>query len=596
LRRRSHVIRGNHSLEVPWECVWFDTETDQEQHGLDGVRHVLRFGWAAYRRRLKGGRWSEPQWCRFDSPSAFWAWLVGLLHGKGRLYLFAHNQGFDLPVVDAFRELPVHGFRLIKAVIDCPPVILKWRRDKQTIEALDTLNVWRVPLDQIGRKVGLHKLKMPRRDASSARWDAYCRRDVKVIMRATLAWFDFLQQHRLGGFAPTLASQAMRAYRHRFMPVELLVDMDTNALELARAAYVGGRVECYRIGVVRGPIYRLDVNSMYPYVMRDGHFPVKLISTTRRATVADLREWCRDCCVTASVELFTDVPAYPVVHDRRLLFPINRFTTTLCTPELQLALEAGHVARVYHVAVHERAVIFRDFVTELWELRRAAARAGDTLAVWLLKIFSNSLYGKFGQRGRVYFEAGQVDFHESRSWLEYDMDTGTELKHRALGGLHQVFADDAEAWNSMPAVAAHVTSYARRYLWELQQQAGRPEVLYCDTDSLATTGAGHARLAHLIDAEQLGALKLEGTEDWAIYHGPKDYEYPSHKKTKGIRSSAVWIDSRTVVQQQWTSLVGLLADGQVSAPITRAVSKHLSRVYSKGLVTPSGRVLPVSLA
>jgi hypothetical protein len=559
------------------------------------VRHVLRFGWAAYRRRLKSGGWSAPSWCHFTTAAQLWDWIETLLHGRMRLYLFAHNQGFDLPVVDAFGELHRRGFVLGKAVIDCPPVMLKWRRGPATIEALDTLNIWRVPLAQLGKKVGLRKLRIPAPTASSARWLAYGRRDVKVIMAACLAWFAFLQDHRLGGFAPTLASQAMRAYRHRFMHVDLLTDADANALQLARDSYVGGRVECYQLGRVAGPIYRLDVNSMYPFVMRDSLMPVKLIATTRHADHADLRAWLSCHCVTAKVDLFTDAPVYPVVESGRLVFPINRFTATLTTPELRYALEAGHIERVHHVAVHESRVIFREFVSELWALRRAAARAGDTLLEWLFKVFQNSLYGKFGQRGRVYRDAGQVEHTDARAWVELDADTGTLYKHRTLGGLHQTFADDAESFNSMPAIAAHVCAYARLYLWQLQLTAGRENVLYCDTDSLAATEAGYMNLAPLVNPEQLGALKLEGVEPWGVYRGPKDYEYASHRKTKGVRAAAHWVDANTVVQQQWSSLVGLIRAGDVSSPTTRAIVKTLQRHYLKGLRTSTGRVLPLSL-
>lgn len=593
--RRPHIIRANHSLESPWECVWFDTETRQELYGFDTSRHTLRFGWAAYRRRLRDNQWSLPTWQRFTSASEFWAWITALLHGRSRLYLFAHNAGFDLPVVDAFRELPRLGFVLTKAVIDCPPVRLKWRREQHTIEALDTLNIWRMPLESIGRQVGIGKLPMPAEGASADEWDIYCRRDVEVIMTACLQWFDFLQLHRLGGFAPTLAAQAMRAYRHRFMTAELLVDCDENALELARAAYCGGRVECWRIGRVEGPVYRLDVNSMYPYVMRDNYFPTKLLSTTRRASCDDLRLWLRTHCVTALVDVNTEEPVYPVLGDDKLLFPVGRFTTTLCTPELAHALDAGRVVGVHHVAVHERAIIFREFVDECWSIRRAAANAGDGVTAWQIKILGNSLYGKFGQRGRVYREAGACDIQEARAWLELDLDTGQTIKHRALGGLHQIFTDDSEAWNSMPAIAAHVTAYARLELWRLSCLAGRENVLYNDTDSLDTTSSGYHNLLEHIDPERLGGLKLERVEPWMEYYGPKDYRGENIRKTKGVRSSAVWLDEHTVVQSQWSTLVGLLRTGDVTAPTTKAVSKTLARIYTKGEVDSLGRVVPLRL-
>jgi hypothetical protein len=43
-------------------------------------------------------------------------------------------------------------------------------------------------------------------------------------------------------------------------------------------------------------------------------------------------------------------------------------------------------------------------------------------------------------------------------------------------------------------------------------------------------------------------------------------------------------------------LKGLIARGDLSAPITRSVTKHLRRVYNKGRVTSSGRVVPLELA
>jgi len=294
--RPPHILKGNRNTELPWEAVWYDTETDQEMIGFDKVKHVLRFGWACYRRRLNSGQWSRPLWHRFTSPPELWDWIESLLHGRGRLYLFSHNQGFDLPLSGALTELPSRGWTLKGAVIECPPVIVSWRRDNYTITALDTLNIWRMSLADLGAQVKLPKLRMPVFGQSPKRDDAYCRRDVRVIMRACLGWWDFLKRHDLGSFAPTLASQSLRAFRHRFMTHKVFIDANEDALALARKAYMGGRVECYRIGRVEGPIYRLDINSQYPSVMRDGLMPTVLRSYTDRATVADIDDWTRDAC------------------------------------------------------------------------------------------------------------------------------------------------------------------------------------------------------------------------------------------------------------------------------------------------------------
>lgn len=593
--RPAHILTGNTSLESPWEAVWFDTETDQESIGFNEVAHRLRFGWAAYRRRLKGDTWTEPVWLRYTTPSEFWDWIESLSHGRGKLYVFSHNLGFDLPVVDAFIQLPARGWQLKKAVIDCPPTILRWRRAQYSIMALDTLNIWRMPLEKVGEQVGLPKLTMPPIEAPVADWDAYGKRDVEVIMVACLKWWALLRSHRLGSFAPTLASQAMRAYRHRFMTTPLFVDADPDALNLARMSYLGGRVECFRIGRVEGPIYRLDVNSMYPDRMKAGRYPVRLASHTTRASIEDLRTWLTDRCVIAEVDINTPEPVYPIVHDGRLCFPIGRFTTSLASPELEHALAHDRVRACRQAAVYEAAHIFTDFVDYFWKERRAAQVRGDTVTDRLLWKFTNSLYGKWGQRGRVYEEVGSYPTLEARAWVEYDADTGTIYKHRALGGLWQVWRDESESRESMPQISAHVCSYGRLRLWELMCLAGRDNVHYVDTDGLPVSQAGYDNLRHLINPDLLGALKLEGVEPWAIYHGPKDYQYASHAKTKGVRKSAHWLTDSDVIQEQWSSLVGLMNAGSLSAPTTKLITKHLTRRYGKGEVTASGLVLPYTL-
>jgi len=162
----------------------------------------------------------------------------------------------------------------------------------------------------------------------------------------------------------------------------ILVDSNEPALELARRSYLGGRVECGRLGRVDGPVYRLDVNSMYPAVMRDNWYPTRLIGHTSRAEVAELHEWLAKWCVVAEVDLATDEPAYPVVVEGRLVFPVGRFLTVLASPELQHALERERVLAVHAVACYDRAVLFKAFVEECWAIRLAAIQAGDSVTQW----------------------------------------------------------------------------------------------------------------------------------------------------------------------------------------------------------------------
>lgn len=595
MARFPHFIKPNHTNETPQHAVWFDTETNQEDIGNDTVSHHLDFGWAAYRRRIRGGRWSAPQWFRFETIGEFYRWLFTLCRPRTRLYAFCHNTAFDLPVLDVFNQLPAQGWELKRAVIDAPPTILSWRKDTTSILMLDTLNIWRMPLAALGDSIGLPKLDMPPKGASRKEWDRYGRRDVEVIMEACLRWWQMLIDWNMGGFANTLAAQSLRTFRHAHMDHRIFIDNDERALGVARAAYHGARTECFYIGKATGKFYLLDVNSQYPGVMKDNDYPTILQTFTRRASVRDLERWCRDRLLVAEVMIDTDEPAYAVQRDDKLMFPTGRFKAHVTTPDILYALARGHIRRVDAVALYAKAPVFRSFVTALYSERLAARDRGDHVLAWQLKILLNSLYGKFGQRGFVFEPAGSTPELDARKWVELDMETGKRITWRRLAGLVQRQEKEQEARESMPAIAAHVTAYARRQLWEYIKQAGVDNVFYMDTDGLLVNQEGRDRLADHIDPSRLGMLKEEDSYTDIEIHGPKDYRFGNKAKTKGVRKSAEWVTSNKVRQEKWSSLRGLLGAGDLTAPTTATITKTLRRVYNKGVVGDDGRVSPFVL-
>lgn len=595
MARRVHWLKPNHATEIPSECIWFDTESRQIDKGRDGLEHRLTFGWAAYRRRRSNGAWTKPEWIRFDTAPEFYSFIGRKVRNRTKLYVFCLNTNFDLPLTDVFGNMTAEGFQLKRAVIDAPPTILTFRRPLQTVVFLDTLNFFRMSLAELGKHIGLDKMEMPDVETRSAEGDKYCRRDVDIIMKAMVQWFDFIKSNDLGGFASTLAGQAMRAYRHRFMPARILIDDKDKALALSRDAYYGGRVECFRVGYIKGPVSLVDFVSMFPSCMTGALFPTVLKAFWRRCSVAELSTAIKTHCVTARVRLRTDTPAYPTRHDDCLLFPVGEFVTCIATPEIEYALEHGHVLDVLEMAVYEKAEIFTDFVQYFHTLRQAAKASGDETTSWLYKILMNSLYGKFGQRGTVWEEGEQTDDLTAHSWVEIDAKSKTKTRMRRLGGLVQVQSGEAEAQDSHPAIAAHVTSYARMKLWRAIELAGRKNVYYVDTDSLLVNRAGFAALADIIEPERLGALGVEGVYPDAEIFGPKDYRFGTKERHKGVKKKARWIEPNVIEQEQWSSLRGLLRGGSVTAPTTQTIRKTLKREYKKGRVMPSGFVKPFRL-
>lgn len=596
MRRFAHYIKPNSRSESPRHILCFDTETKPHVRPDGSIRHRLWFGWWCYLRSDGPTAWRHPQWGRFSSALSFWRDITSLPAERTTLYVFCHNTNFDLPVVKSFKTLRKLGWKLSRAVIDAPPTIITLRKGTRKIVLLDTLNWWRVPLSELGASVGQAKLPMPAPDAAREVWDTYCRGDVEVLCKALTAWLDLLRAEDLGGFAMTLASQAMRTWRHKFMPVQVLIDTNDNALSLSRTAYLGGRNECFQLGPIAARVHCVDINSMYPAVMRGRLYPTRLIGFDATRPQATFIKFRATCATVGKVLLRTEEGMYPRIIADRLCFPVGTFWAHLAGPELMYAFEHGQVVKFESLAVYHQSELFTEFVDYFYQMRLAAKAAGNSLLTFFYKILMNSLYGKFGQRGRVWEEGGTARDDTSRAWVEYDVTTGVLHRYRQLAGLLQVKSDAGEAAESMPAIAAYVTSYARMELNRLIRVAEARNCYYCDTDSLFVNDDGYANLAGLLHPDRLGAPKEEWTTTELHLRGLKDYSVGAKVKIKGVRKNATWLSDSELVQDGWSGLRGQLRNEDLDNAYTRPVRKHLSRQYSKGLVRRDGRIEPLRLS
>lgn len=593
--RFPHYLRVNERDEIPSQFICVDTETHPERLPDGSERDHLTFGWAVYQRARIRGHWCEPEWFRFTDRATFWKWARSKARSKTTLYMFCHNTSFDLPVLGAFTVTRKLGYKLRMAIIDAPPTILKWEYRKATIKFLDTLNFWKVPLAKLGEKIGLPKLPMPSADAPREEWDTYTRQDVEILRRALLGWWEFLASEHLGNFRPTLASQAMGTFKHKYMDTKILVHTRPEVLVLERAAYHGGRCECFYIGRKRRKFTLLDVNSMYPAVMARFPYPVKLLWVHAQGSEDKLRRALRTHLVLADVTLETSEPAFPKVWKNKLMFPVGRFRAVLTTEEVKYALKRRCI-REYHTLVeYSGARCFHAFVRDFHRRRLAAQAAGNKTLDYQFKILLNSFYGKFGQTGRVWSKHAETQDESARSWTEVNLRTGKVKKFRQLAGLVQSFEQEPESAESCPVIAAHVTANARMLLWEYICRAGQDHVFYCDTDSLLVDSEGRRNLTKYLHPTRLGFLKSEGEfQDIEIW-GAKDYRFGSKVRHKGIRGNAEQISSNQWKQWQWSSLIGLIRSGQLENPYRKPVTKTLRRVYDKGVLERTNRVTPLRI-
>lgn len=592
MARRPHYINRLKTARYPRELIAFDCETEPHYVDESTVEHRLEFGWACYSRWYREREWSEPQWFRFTTGQELWEWVHETARPKQQTYIYSHNVNFDWQATSMLQILPTLGYVCDQAILEDPPNAFRFRGHSKTLRLLDSFNYFYASLKQIGDRIGLPKFDMPDDWLDAETADRYCIRDTEIVLRAVQEWIAWLRDNGLGSLAISLAAQSMNAYKYRFMDHDIYIDDNDRARELERKSYFGGRVEAFHVATPIDSVTCLDINSMYPHVMREHSYPTKLRTVLSRVSVAELSRFLRVVCVTADVTLNTSEPAYPQRADNKLLFPIGTFRTVLTTPELLHALAHDRVMRVHAAALYDHAPIFTRYMDELYALRLEAMRREDDTAVYFLKKMINSLYGKWAQRGGLEEIVGYTDDLSLRVEDELDLDTMTRYRIRYIGGVITKRSLETESRESFPAISSHVTAYGRMMLWQLIQKAGREHVYYCDTDSLHVDAFGLWNLLDEIDAQRLGALKVEKCIARAIYYGPKDYFLDGAQSTKGVRAKATAIGRDVYEQDQFVSLRGSCLRGHSGGPLVRTVRKRLSRVYTKGIVDASGRVLP----
>lgn len=596
-------IRAPHFLEPIktsrriHRCVYLDTETEQVELINGEEIHHLKLGQSVRTRRRSNGSWTKGKWIKFTHAEQIADWLCDAAPAGTTTYVWGHNMSYDFRVCDFIYTMPERGFTTKNPIIENNPFLVEYRKPHgkkryTRIIFISSTNIYQSSLDSLGKLYGINKGDWASVKDDSEALAEYCQKDVLILREAMEGWMEFIDKNDLGPFAITLASQAFCTWRYRFQPESILIDSDKRALETSRAAYYGGRTECFYIGNTTGQFIYIDVNSMYPSVMLDNLYPTNLVGCADNVPLGTLHRVLLKHLVTADVTLQTDIPAYPLKYKKRLMFPTGRFRTTLSTPELVYALDSGHIKKIHRIAYYERSRLFSEYVDTIYKMRRHFKDVGNDVWAMLCKLLLNTLYGKFAQTGIRFEKVTDSAPFGIGIEREYNARLGEWFTFRHFGNSIQKAEKIPESYNSHPAIAAHVTSYARMELWNVIALAGIDNVYYCDTDSLVINLEGFSRVKCLCDETELGKWAIESYPIEMDIYGPKDYHIGYKEKIKGIKKDAEKISNDIYIQSQWETIKGGIRSAQGLSPKTRKVVKYLRRGYVKGEVLPSGRVRP----
>jgi len=329
--------------------------------------------------------------------------------------------------------------------------------------------------------------------------------------------------------------------------------------------------------------------------MKTYEFPRAIKTYFQELSISAVKYFVKHFSVIARCFVNTPEPVFPKRIDKKLCFPVGKFWTALTTPEIELGLKKGYIKKVKDIIIYHKAPIFVDYVNYFYQKRQEYRNKGDKSFSYLCKLLLNSLYGKWGQLNDVFVKVDYDENMEDGYYSYWDVVRQQNVHRRVINGVIEESIGKEEAFNSFPAISAHITSFARLLLYNYIKQAGFNNVYYCDTDSLFCNEKGYQNLKPYISRTELGKLKLVKSANILNIRGLKDYKFGTDEKIKGIKSNAIKIGDKEYKQVQFEGLKSGLQCHNLSSVIVKEVIKTIKREYTKGRVLPSGKVKPFEL-
>jgi len=509
--------------------------------------------------------------------------MIRYIMTLGKVKVYAHNGGkfdyqFLYDFLEPYTEVMVINGRLAKFQIG-------------EAEFLDSWNILPTPLRNFGAKIAIdiRKLEAGEREKHMEEIIRYNRQDCVGLWEGVTG---FIERY---GTNLTLAGAALKFWLGLGHEKP---KSDAAFYHAMKPYYYGGRVQCFKKGLITKPFHVVDINSAYPFAMTHKH-PISVHSHTLTGKSA------QGPVIPQSMYTIKGVSrgALPWRNeDGALTFP-NDNTTRVYTVtgwELAAAVETGRVGP-FTIEKREdflKEIDFNDYVGHFYRLKSSVEKTSPEYTY--AKLFLNSLYGKFGANPENYASYGLVSMK--------DMPVVTKKRETVIGrksgpwswagtlGTYALMAgrdDDTGETNPVDsdflnaATAASITGFVRAYLLRhihALEKAGA-SILYCDTDSLVYQLAGDVSKHPLTLGKELGQWSYEGCFSHGAIAGKKLYAFHQDEQTykkaceksKGDEKPSPWKKANKGVKLKAEEIVAIAEGGQViweaDAPIMSPLRK-----------------------
>lgn len=324
----------------------------------------------------------------------------------------------------------------------------------------------------------------------------------------------------------TLSSLALSIFRMKYYdpsnwPIHI---PNKNEDSFIRRAYYGGHTDTYK--PYGEDLYYYDVNSLYPFVMKEFPMPGGVPVWHGNLDGKDLDS------IFGFIEAYVVCPKtikkpFLPYRDKNntLIFPTGEFVGVYYSEELKYARGLGYtVLPISGYLFEGMESPFREFVSSLFESRLEARKSGNEAMAYVYKILMNSLYGRFGINPKSTI-TDVCDEDRYKDLIRHtELIFGDKLsENNYIVSYHSNTDTGSDYWNppknSAVQLAAAITASARIHMYPY---ISREDCYYTDTDSVVL---GQPLPKEEISSSVLGKFKLEDRVMKGYFLAPKSYFY-----------------------------------------------------------------------
>lgn len=378
----------------------------------------------------------------------------------------------------------------------------------------------------------------------------YCEQDAiilyKVIQKFNEKIYSLFRINILK--CPTLSSLAFTIFRSNFLKENAKIPLITGDMfNFFKQGYTGGSVDVYK---AKGEnIYRYDVNSLYPYVMKNFSMPVGN-PTFFEGDILSAMPKDKNINPFGIFEVEVKAPKnlkIPLLQTRvktkngnMTISPLGTWTGVYDSRELFNSIKVGYSFKVLRGYLFEEGNIFGDFVDYFYNLKENSKN--KTPEYIISKLILNSLFGRLGMSPEM---EKHLILNSEKALLYYknynitntiDLKNGKELISFFDDISNNGERDQIKSLNISIPISLSVTAAARVYMSKFKNMNDL-SIYYTDTDSIDIDKPLDPKYV----GSGLGKFKLENIFSKAIFLAPKVYggitsEGEELVKVKGLKN------------------------------------------------------------